>query len=164
MLLAGLVQLVGCTSPAPSPTPPISHTPTGVAASSQGSKIVDYSYRLDVSSLVAQDWHPGDSLPLKWEALDAYGDAIGPAVPLTLTVTLSGPAASKEEAVQQLRSGNQEAASNVILIDNATSKVPANELRLPDDLLPGMYSLTQTIETASSKEEATTTISVVSKP
>lgn len=89
---------------------------------------------------------------------------MGPAVPLTLTVTLSGPAASKEEAVQQLRSGNQEVASNVILIDNATSKVPANELRLPDDLLPGMYSLTQTIETASSKEEATTTISVVSKP
>ena len=90
-----------------------------------------------------------------------YGDAIGPAVPLTLTVALRGPAASKEEAVQQLKSSNQEVASSVIHIDNSTSKVAMNELRLPDDLPPGMYSLSHTVESPGSKEEATTTISVV---
>ena len=90
-----------------------------------------------------------------------YGDAVGPAVPLTLTVVLRGPAASKEEAVRQLESSNQEVASNVIHIDNSTSKVEMNELRLPDNLPPGMYSLSQTVESPGFKEEATTTISVV---
>jgi hypothetical protein len=109
---------------------------------------------------VDRGWHPGDKLPLTWTAIEAESTA-DPAIPVTLTVSISGPAGSKEEAMDQLEQGNAGLVSNVVHADSRIGNVPPGELQLPADLEEGSYSLTDTVEWPNQTEEATKTITMV---
>ncbi len=143
------VALGACTNSSPTPT-----------VTTSAAQYPVYRFRLDVAELVDREWHAGDKLPLKWTAIEGDSTA-DPSIPVTLTVSLSGPAESKTEAMDQLEKGNAGIVSNAIHADSRTSNVPPSELQLPADLEAGSYSLTDSVEWPNGGEEATTTITVV---
>ncbi len=123
----------------------------------------NYTYYADVSQAISQNWHPGDIIQIKWNA-KAYQLVSDPnPVQLKLSLQITGPFVSKQDAVDQPNKVPS-ASSSPIQTNDQASQTFTSTLTLPTDLAPGDYQLTWQINFVSngdSKTTAGTTIHVI---
>lgn len=145
-----LISLTACTDNA-------GNQPTAIANHQT------YAYNADVSQAISQNWHPGDTIQVKWNA-KAY-QLIGDPNPvqLKLSLQLTGPFVSKQDALNQPNKAPI-VSSSPIQTNDWTSQTFTSAVILPTDLAPGDYTLTQQINFGSNvgdKTTAGTTIHVI---
>ena len=122
-----------------------------------------YGYTADVSQAISQNWHPGDTLLIKWTA-KTYQIVTDPnPLQLKLSLQLVSPFVSKQDALDQPNKAPI-ASSSSIQTNDWSSQTFTSTITLPTDLAPGDYLLTQQTEfgnNGNSKTTAGTTTHVI---
>lgn len=141
-------MLSACSFPAPTPLPPRQ----------------TYTFQPNVAGLAAQQWRPGDKVPVRWAVIpdQLITTTASSGTTYTLTMSLVGPVTSKQEAIDQV-AAIKYLDSDRIGTSNWTAKLPEGALKLPPDAQPGQYAIVQDLETLGSKQQAVTMIEVVEK-
>lgn len=159
--VALLLLIPGCASPAPIPTP----TPASTRTPTPITEHQTYTFRANAGDWVGKQWHAGDVLTLKWTAFpDKVVTDVKP-LSVTLAMSLVGPFDRDPETLDAITERGDPASPNSeIVIDNWTSQVAPQEVRLPSDEAhgAGIYVAWEAILVhGSSNENFFTNINVV---
>jgi hypothetical protein len=117
-----------------------------------------YTFLPDIKTLSNQVWHPGDTVPARWEAevdgmrgepVGAEGDGkIGNnAVPVTLTMQILGPLSAVDKANLSI-DGFVLIASYQSIVNDQTGLVEPGTMQLPLSLSHGSYGVSASLEKA----------------
>jgi hypothetical protein len=109
-------------------------------------------------------YHPGDTVRVHWIADDRPDGSTGRAVPLTLTARIVGTFTSAQQMKRHLYMSADGIDSEPIHVtEQSLGRHPVSEIRLPDDIRPGLYGLVWKIDEDGSVVSAAGSIKVAAR-
>jgi len=151
-------QPVTPTAPVPTPSPkPVVTTTTVALVSSMA-----IPFRADTSQIEGKDYQANDTLKVNWVAdKQVFFTGMSSSQPNILTLKVFGPFPSNQEAQNAVIGGQTPIIVTQVDPKTYQSKTFTTELKLPDNLSPGYYSLLCFSEMGSYGDTSITVFKVV---